>query len=229
MDTPITNIFMDMDGTVCESRQIISDEMRDFLNGLNKNIFVISGASREQMEKQLKGLNCTILAQSGNDTPRWKHKLNFQEKIEIHTHIAKIMMHYNQYFNKPHREMVEDRGCQITLSLVGHNADIELKKIFDPDKRRRKRILHKIPFESSGLTATIAGTTCIDYTRVGGDKGGNLKKWIKDLDVDTCIYFGDNLQYGGNDYSVVGVMKTIPVTTSSLKKTLLALLNLENA
>jgi hydroxymethylpyrimidine pyrophosphatase-like HAD family hydrolase len=207
----IDNIFMDMDGTICESRQVISDINRDYLNKLGKNLFVISGAKRTQMEKQLQGLNCIILAQSGNDTPRWKKKLTTEEKRECYEHIARVKHRFPQYFTKPFYDLIQDRGCQVSLSLLGHEMPIEEKLNFDPTKIVREEILKAIPFQSETLMTTIAGTTCFDYTRKDGNKGENLKEWIKDLPNESCIYFGDGLFKGGNDETVIGVMRTMPV------------------
>lgn len=200
-----------MDGTICESKQLISDINRDCLNGLNKNIFVISGASRQQMEKQLEGLNCTILAQSGNDTPKWNKKLTVDERRDVYEHIARIKHRYPKYFKKPFKELIQNRGGQISLSFIGHDAPRDQKESFDPTKLIRGEVLQRIPFDNLTLTATIAGTTCLDYTRKDGNKGCNLKEWIKDIPNEECVYFGDNLQKGGNDYSVIGVMNTVEV------------------
>jgi hypothetical protein len=197
-------IFLDMDGTVCESRQKISKEMKELLSGLN--VAIISGASKEQMREQLDGLDCIILAQSGNDTPIWRNELNDDEKEEAYEHMIKI--------TDLQGDMLEDRGCQMTLSLVGHHAPIRKKKIFDPDASIRKELLKSWPFFSETLTCQIAGTTCLDYTRKNGKKGNNIDRWIIEngLDKDECIYYGDALFPGGNDESVIGIIKTVAVS-----------------
>jgi len=197
--------IFDLDGTITESRQKISKELKDFLSNL-PNLTVISGASKEQMEYQLDGLKCNILSQSGNDTPLWQNKLTAQEKHEIYRHIFSL-----DWIIEPW--MIEDRGCQLSPSLIGHKAPFDIKKKFDPDQKIRKKLLKKCPFKSRTLVCRIAGTTCIDYTRKNGDKGHNLERWIKEnkLNKDDCIYFGDALFEGGNDESVIGVIKTVEV------------------
>lgn len=198
------HLFFDMDGTICPSRQKISKEMKEQLSKLG-NIFVISGASREQMEYQLDGLSCTILAQSGNHTPLWENRLTKKEAEEVYKHANKII--------SVNPNMIEHRGCQIAFSLTGHNAPLEIKGKYDPDRKKRKAILKKYPFKSKTLICRIAGTTCLDYTRKDGTKGKNLQKWIKQnkFKKKDCIYFGDALFKGGNDETVIGVMKTIKV------------------
>ena len=201
--------IFDMDGTVCESRQLISKDMERKLLKLatnNKDVFIISGASEEQMEKQIPSFYFQFLSQSGNFTPLWKNYLSHKEEGEIMTHIVSLM--------PIKRGMIENRGCQISLSLTGHNAPIEKKKNFDKDQQIRKNLLKAHPFKSQTLTCRIAGTTCIDYTSKNGTKGKNIKRLIKEMgwNKNECIYFGDALYKGGNDETVIGVIKTVKVS-----------------
>lgn len=205
-------LIFDMDGTICESKQKISKEMKDKLATLG-SIAVISGASREQMEKQLDGLECTILAQCGNDTPLWQNKLNFFELWEIKSHVRR-------FGNPRDNRKFENRGSQIAYSFIGHNAKRELKLAYDPEGKVRQEILEKYPFKSKTLKVKIGGTTCLDYTKY--TKGDNIARWIKEnkLKKKDCVYYGDALFKGGNDESVIGVIKTIAVTSPAdlLKK-----------
>lgn len=209
------HIFLDCDNTICESKQKISLEMKKALLAQNCPIIVISGASREQMEYQLDGLKCTILAQSGNDTPLWKNELNNKEIIEVQAHCWSCGGNLQE-------EYLENRGGQFSFSLIGHRAHLNQKKQFDPQQKIRQAILKQHPFKSKTLQVTIAGTTCLDYTRKNGTKGANIKRWIKENKINKkdCVYYGDALFKGGNDYSVKGVIKTISVSSPAdlLKK-----------
>lgn len=195
--------FFDLDGTITESKQKITSKMKKKLSKLD--VIVISGASRKQMEYQLDGLPCTILAQNGNDAPFWQNKLSIKEKEEIHNHIRKYGVMIST--------LVDDRGCQISYSLIGHDNDHNIKKNFDPNHIIRKAILKQHPFKSKNLTVKIGGTTCFDYVQKKGTKGDNLKRWLKEnkISAKDCVYYGDSLFKGGNDESVKGVMRTIPV------------------
>lgn len=200
------HIFLDLDNTVTESRQKISPQVKKALEKLQVRLYVISGASKEQMEYQLDGLLCTILAQSGNDTPLWKNELTGKEYFECERHFL-------QFLSLGTQDVIENRGSQIAVSLVGHNRNSKIKKIFDPKQIIRQAILKQHPFKSKTLTCRIAGTTCFDYTHKNGTKGKNIACWIKEkkLNKKDCIYYGDALFKGGNDESVKGVIKTISV------------------
>lgn len=201
------HIFLDMDNTVTESRQKISPKVKEFLNKLESPLYIVSGASRQQIEYQLDGLPCTILAASGNDTPLWKNKLTEREFEQVYKHI--------DYFapTNPDEDLYDNRGCQLSYSFLGHNADIQYKKNFDPQQKIRQAILKQHPFKSKTLTCRIAGTTCLDYTHKNGTKGKNIARWIKEnkLNKKDCIYYGDALFKGGNDETVIGVIKTVAV------------------
>lgn len=198
--------FFDMDGTICESRQKIRPEIKKALMGLKCPIAVISGASREQMLIQLDGLRCIKFAQSGNDTQLWKNELNHGQKRDIWRHVSKLGYPIDE-------KHLEDRGCQMAYSFIGHNADQALKLNFDPDQKLRKWFLRQFPFKSKTLTVRIGGTTCLDYTHKNGTKGKNIERWIKEtgLKKKDCVYYGDALFKGGNDESVLGVIKCIEV------------------
>lgn len=202
-------IFLDMDNTITESRQKISKEMKKVLSNFKYPFAVISGASKDQIEHQLDGLKCPILAQSGNETPLWTNKLTRNEVREIYNHIKAIFNFTITIFG----DLVENRGSQIALSFIGHHSPVEVKKKWDPDQRNRKEILSEVPFKSKTLTVRIAGTTCLDYTSKNGTKGHNVARWIKEnkLKKKDCVYIGDALFKGGNDETVIGIIKTIPV------------------
>ena len=207
--------IFDLDGTITESRQIISPQMKKRLLDLKEPFVVISGAEVKRIEKQMDGVPCIKMGQNGNDTPFWQNKLSKKDIREILNHIGKIYPYFPD-------DCIQNRGCQISLSFIGHSSDIQKKNKFDPRKQLRYKILKQVPFKSKNLLARVAGTTCIDYNKKNNLKGDNLRRYMKlhKINPKDCVYFGDNFSKGGNDESVKGVMKCIPVKNPSdlLKK-----------
>lgn len=198
------HLFCDVDGTITASRSKITDKMYAALAEIRfkYDIIFVSGASKEQMMFQTDGFPAEYLAQNGNDTPYWKNEI--ENPKEIFHHIDSLGVdHYD-------KELIEHRGSQISLSMVGHHAPLELKKAYDPDKKKRKALLKKFPFKSDKFEVVIAGTTCFDYFLRGMNKGANIKRLIalKNWRSDECLYVGDSLFKGGNDESVKGVIPT---------------------
>lgn len=214
--------IFDMDGTLTQSRTEIEGKFAKTLERLakEKTIVIISGADRQQIIKQLPFLINTekefyILAQSGNDAQKnneilWQNKLESDELAEIDRHIALITESYGYTRDV---DKVEYRGGQVSFSLVGHNADKTKKKNFDPKGEIRRTILERLPFKSINLGVSIGGTTCFDYTRFNWNKKGNLLNLLREKNWkrEDCIYFGDQLYKGGNDYQVKDLMQAINV------------------
>lgn len=203
--------IFDLDNTLCESKQLVSQQMKKALHRLKSDIVIISGASKKQMRKQL-GKNTTkyVLGQSGAEY--FKVKLSEKQKEEIYTHINKVKRFLPHYF-KDETDLIQDRGSQISLSFVGHNADSEKKKVFDRGGLWRQSVLKTIPFNSETLECRVAGTTCFDYVIKEYTKGKSIEKFIeqKKWDKNNCVYFGDALFKGGNDETVIGIIKTVSI------------------
>lgn len=197
-------IFFDLDNTLCESKQPVDIRfLRDLeiLNGHYK-IFIISGAEYSRMLTQIPMAYTVYMPQNGNEvyedkTLLWKNELT--NKNEILEHIKTIADYSGIEITD---DMIDDRGAQISFSFVGHHADKELKKSFDPDRKKRISVLDKFPFPN----AVIGGTTCIDY--IPHTKGENIKRYIdkKKIRPYQCLYLGDAFMNYGNDATVLGVI-----------------------
>lgn len=200
------HIFFDVDGTITASRSKITPEMTEALLKLSQkyDVIFISGAGRKQMAFQLDNFESLYMAQNGNDVEGfWKNEI-VERPLEIFDHIASLF----RLSPSDSQDLIEHRGCQISLSMIGHHAPLELKKKYDPTKKKRRALLKKHPFKSDKFDVVIAGTTCFDYFLKGMNKGANIKRMIvtKNWQPDDCLYIGDSLFKGGNDESVIGVI-----------------------
>jgi len=213
------HLFFDMDGTVTPSRSKIDQKMKELLSSLPATIAVISGSHNEQMDFQVDGLPIIRMGQNGNHVIHpelgelWNDPLTSEQKAEIMAHAEKVWAACDQ--NVPDKnDIFEDRGAQISMSLYGHHADPVLKKAFDGDFKKRKALLEQFPFVSDNLEVKLGGSTCLDYFPKGKNKGFNIDRLITQLswDKNECIFFGDALFPGGNDETVVGVIKTVQVS-----------------
>ena len=211
------HIIFDMDGTLTESRSKIGEEMIEMLKGLlkqNIDVIVISGADKSRIAKQMEGAPRRIvyLSQCGNSCDLWENKLSQEQKDKILHHIAMLKTDYSYLFvTADENDLIQDRGCQITFSMVGHHADKQKKKEFDPKGTRRANYLRQLPFDDKELCAKVGGSTSIDYTLSEGTKGKNLKRLIevKKWDAHECLYVGDAIHDNGNDGTVIGVIPNL--------------------
>jgi phosphomannomutase len=210
------HLFFDLDNTVTRSRTPIIPEMKKILSESGCDIIIVSGATCSQIGFQMDGTPCYKLGQNGNHaiTPDevvlWEERLTPEQEAEIHAHIHSIPRTWEV---KDENDLVQDRGCQISYSLLGHTEAIDKKETFDPHGEKRKELLEKYPFVSETLDVKIGGTTCFDYVVKGHHKGAHVSRLIEEMNwnLNDSVYFGDMLFPGGNDESVIGVVKTISV------------------
>lgn len=219
-------IVSDLDGTLAPSKSPISKDMAEVLcHVLNRHyVAVVSGGAFPQFEKQfLSQLKCSpesmknisIFPTNGSscyvyDEKRktWKElyeeKLTVAEKKKILTALNDAISDSGIDFSGSYGDIIEDRGTQITFSGKGQNAPLSIKQTWDPDQRKRIKMVSFLKNKISDFEIKIGGTTSIDITRKGVDKAYAIKK-IKDLlkvKDEEMIYLGDALYKGGNDESV---------------------------
>jgi len=230
------HFFFDLDNTVTRSRSPVTPEMRVALRNLQEkgmDVIIVSGARVEQAQTQLEKLLCYYLGQNGNHAVDgksgkdvWRHALTPAQKEEIMKHIRLIP---RTYAVSDEHDLIEDRECQISYSLIGHHESLEKKEAFDPQSEKRKELLKRYPLNSDNVEVKIGGTTCFDYIQKGKHKGFNIAAFIEHMSWDKreCVYVGDALFPGGNDETVIGIIETVPVknpqkTLSFLQNTLLS-------
>ncbi len=221
------HIFFDLDNTLTRSRSPITREMSTLLNALTKkhNVFVVSGADAKQISTQigstLSGKYWSI-GQNGNAciTPKgevlWENKMNWLEKHEVSAYAYKLFS-AKLFPHKDKLDLLQDRGCQLSYSFIGHHEDVSKKEMFDSDKKKRSMVLKKFPFKSKTVEVKIAGTTCFDFYIKGSNKGSNIAQLIKKMGwkKSECLYVGDALFKNGNDESVIGIIPTKAVKDPS--------------
>ena len=224
------HVFFDMDNTLTPSRTPIEDDMKEVLTRLCQklDVVIVSGGEETRMWKQMTDYfrgKISFLVQNGNNAYSfkeakylWARKLLPAEKTEILAHITAVEKKYADLIERVRKDdlknLIEDRGCQISFSFVGHNAPLPDKKAFDPDGSVRLGILKALPLNSKHIEAKLGGTTCFDYNKMGMNKGYNISEWMKHFGwrPEECLYVGDALFAGGNDDTVIGVCDTLQVS-----------------
>jgi phosphomannomutase len=213
------HLFFDMDQTIAPSRELILPEMFKLLSELPQDIVVVSGQDVQKIRWQSDGLSAYVLGQNGNHAINleseelWNVPLSEAERIEIMAHIDAVVRTLDHELNHDWNP-IEDRGAQITFSPIGNTAPVEIKKVYDPDRKKRYVLLEQVPFKSPELVVKIGGSTSLDYIHKDRHKGTNVQKLIDlmNWNKDEAIYFGDGLYPGGNDEAVIGVIETVAVS-----------------
>ncbi len=188
-----------------------------------KDVVVVTGGQISQIKKQIPPSfdgQYFALSQSGNHALAkngevlWSEAFSPEQKAAI-LEFVRIIHDEAKLSVKDENDLVEDRGSQISYSLIGHHEDTSKKEAFDPGAKKRLAILsaHKEDVErlrKSGADVRPGGTTTFDFTIAGKHKGFNVVRLIEHeaWKKEDCLYVGDALFPGGNDETVVGVVPT---------------------
>jgi hypothetical protein len=91
---------------------------------------------------------------------------------------------------------------QITFSALGQQAPLDEKKKWDPDFAKRRQMKAFLDHLIPEFSVRLGGTTSIDVTKQGIDKGYGIRKLrgILGVAVSEMIFVGDALFPAGNDY-----------------------------
>ncbi|PIO07555.1 hypothetical protein COU59_03300 [Candidatus Pacearchaeota archaeon CG10_big_fil_rev_8_21_14_0_10_34_12] len=210
-------LVFDVDNTITESCKEISDEMAKTLEKLEQGIVFISGTNITELKRMISSklkrkhhlLGNTgthyVIKKENLENEIINNKLSKDEKKEIIQALKKLKEKYKLLPLTTENDQIQDRGSQITFSILGRNAPSEKKYIYDTSKDKRKKFVEYLKtILKDSYEMTIGGTTSIDITRKGIDKGESLLNFIKinNTKKENTTFFGDQLEEGGNDYPV---------------------------
>jgi phosphomannomutase len=220
-------IVFDLDDTLAVTKSAISDRMGVLLTQLldKYHVCVISGGKIEQFHmqvvnrldatsKQLSHLH--LMPTCGTryyryDSLKGTWKLQYAEDLssDQKKHIADVIeqtvKEQGLWVEKPYGELIEDRGSQVTYSVLGQLAPADEKYAWAEKNATTKLELRRIIAERlPDLEVRLGGTTSVDVTRIGIDKAYGVQKLLDELHIhiDDVVMIGDNMQEGGNDYPV---------------------------
>ena len=213
-------MVFDLDGTLAKSKSPLEKDMADLLDKLMgvMKVAVISGGAWPQFEKQLLSnlpqddrlKQLSLLPTSGTkflqyDDGTWKqlYAENFtpEDKTKIIDALNKALDQSGMREAKPYGEIIEDRDSQITMSALGQEAPLEVKRAWDPDFEKRKKIKALLDPMIPGFSVGMGGASSIDVTRPGVDKAYGIHKLkeVLGIPIKEMIFVGDALFPGGND------------------------------
>ena len=212
-------LVFDVDNTITEGCQEITDEIAEVLNDLKEELVFISGTHAFEIKRMISskvkryhhilanvGTNYWITGPRG-EKEVYNDQLGHKEKNNIIFALKKLKEKYGLEPLTSEEDQIQDRGYQITMSILGRNAPKEKKDSYDPNGKKRKEFIDFLIQILGGTDYEfgVGGTTSIDITRRGVDKGSSLERFMKmkNLKREDLIFLGDKLSPGGNDYPVI--------------------------
>ncbi len=218
-------VVFDLDGTLAESKQALTNEMATLLARLLEvtRVAIVSGGALPQFLKQVvehlpkdAGLaHLYLLPTSGGALYEWsgngwnkvyEERLSEKETRSAMSAIDSAMAETKVIdLSRPaYGDRVEHRGSQITLSALGQRAPLTLKKEWDIDHTKRQALQAALSERLPDFSVSMGGTTSIDITKRNIDKAYGIRKLCERLRVSEsdALYIGDELIANGNDEAV---------------------------
>ncbi|MEK7059528.1 MAG: HAD-IIB family hydrolase [Patescibacteria group bacterium] len=226
-------IAFDLDGTLADSKSPPHDRMTELLAQLldKFEVCVISGGKFEQFKKQLlNGLQASpsqlehlhLMPTCGTQYYRYdiaKHdwhqiyaeNLTEDDKKQIIAALNKGFKHFGIQEKEIYGDLIEDRGSQITYSVLGQDIvdvlgkeGVKRKEAWDPDNSKKLKVRDYVAELIPEFEVRAGGVTSIDVTKQGIDKAYGMRKLMEMLEIgkSDILFIGDRLEEGGNDYPV---------------------------
>lgn len=225
INLPFKAIAFDVDDTLSESKQPLDVNMGVLLGELSAlvPVAIISGGKLEQLQKQViqhvisptykhfylfptGGAAAFTFHEDGTLVTLYEHKLSSDEVSLIVKESTRIIEESHLLDGKTlYGEVIEVRGSGIALSLLGQEAAPEVKKVFDPDQKKRLSLLPLLSAALPDFSIKIGGATTIDISKSGIDKAYGMREFAKLVRISEkeILYVGDALYPGGNDEAVL--------------------------
>ena len=230
-------LAFDIDHTLCLSKQPIPKEVAELLVQLlgKFEVCVISGRSYtqffDQVVSRLPITDVELLRHlhllPAQGTQYYRYAKGWESVYAYHLEeedVSRIFAVVRQaakelgYWRKENHEngdkVLENRESQVTFAAVDTGASAEVKRAWDPDHAKREAMIARMRELAPEFEYRLGGSTSIDITRVGMDKGYGMRRLVEELEIglDEILYFGDMTQPGGNDYPIVQMgVETITV------------------
>jgi HAD superfamily hydrolase (TIGR01484 family) len=230
-------LIADVDDTICPSTRPVSPDMAQAISRLvrgGRSFAFISGSTVAEIGAQLTPfldvdhhllgvsgshyVQVTVRAGVRTSTEIWRHEFDERTKQRVLKAFRDLIERHAIRSQTTFEDQLQDRGSQVTLSAIGRGAADEAKRAYDPDGAKRRAWALELERElGPGLNIRLGGTTSVDVTPAGVDKEWGIRHYLDHwkLRASDALYFGDNLQEGGNDFPATKVVDCVAVRNPS--------------
>jgi glycerol-1-phosphate dehydrogenase [NAD(P)+] len=208
-------IAMDLDGTLTQHRQLLPKKNIDALKELSKKykLIMVGAGQVERIFNQMEKFPIDIIGNYGMQYGVYNKKtgaidLVFNKAVGVDKKQIEERVNYlrNKYgYTEFKGDSVEfhPSGC-ITFPILGTKADKDDKIAFDPDRKKRRKIYHKVCEIFSDYEVFVGGSSSFDMSPKGVNKYFALKDFAETngYSEDEILFIGDDYGFGGNDEPV---------------------------
>ena len=208
-------IAMDLDGTLTQHKQHMSEECRQTLINLSKRykLMMVGAGQVYRIFNQLEQFPIDIIGNYGLQYAKYNPETQDldiirddtfpcdREKTEAVVTSFREKYGFTQYAG----DSVEyhPSGC-IIFPVLGTKAQQADKLAFDPDRSKRRKIYNEVVEAFSDYCVFVGGSSSFDMAPKPYNKFYALDLFCKEngLAHDEVLFVGDDYGQGGNDESV---------------------------
>ena len=211
-------IFMfDIDGTLTPHRLPMTEDMTSFFLSFCKEnmVYLVTGSDWEKVKEQvpseiLAAVRGTFTC-SGNVYHGPDSEMIYEKSFYPNPHLDAFLhdiLAASPYPVKTGRH-IENRPGMVNFSIVGRNCSQKQRADYaawDATHQERGIIRDKIMSNFTSLDVALGGQISVDIYAKGADKSQAYNLVKESNPQASILFFGDRLQYGGNDYPIYSAM-----------------------
>ncbi len=228
-----TIYLFDVDGTLTPPKTNIDPEFaKQFLQwATDRRVYIVSGGSFMRILNQIKRPILDqmegVFACMGNAyyhnrfnqtdgystwTKVYENKFTLKKKQKFLDELDWIVK--DSPFHIKTGRHYEERVGMLNFSIVGRNATMEQRKVYeeyDAKFKEREKIVDKLSKKYKGIDFVIGGAVSMDIFNEGNDKSQVVRRVLKDkLQTHRIVFVGDRIPFPGNDHSLARVLREHP-------------------
>ncbi|MDR1952207.1 MAG: HAD-IIB family hydrolase [Elusimicrobiota bacterium] len=210
--------LFDLDGTLTPARLPMEEYFaRRFIPFIKTNsAYIVSGSDivkvKEQIPSEIFFYICGIFSSMGNEIYKKGEKIFSRPFVEdaLLVDLLTTERKRTKYPFKLFPNYLEKRCGAINFSVLGrdcpHSERIKYKN-WDDSSGERKEIVDRLKKLCPGYEFSIGGNISIDIVKKGFGKEQVIDILRKEFPKTKIIFFGDKIDEGGNDYSLVQYLR----------------------
>lgn len=208
-------LSFDLDGTLTQHKTPLSSKHKDLLFQLSKHyqLLMIGAGSCTRIHKQMGFFPISIIGNYGMQyavPQNGTHDLIIKKDISVHVDKSDVVQRANTLRHSLNLldfkgETIEIHSSgMLTFPILGTDADLESKLIYDPTRCKRRAIYDQVISAFPEYKVYIGGSSSFDIVPHPYNKLYALDHYCSKhgFSHSEVLYFGDDYGIGGNDEDI---------------------------
>ena len=209
-------IAMDLDGTLTQHKELLSEQQRAVLDrlGARYRLVMVGAGQVGRIYRQMQCYPIDIIGNYGLQYAvydKGEGNIRTVRDVSLPTANKESIEQRVNFLRKKHGfesykgDSVEyhPSGC-VTFAVLGTRAEQSDKLAFDPDRKKRRAIYKEVKEMFPEYCVFVGGSSSFDMAPKPYDKRYALELYCKEQGYapDEVLFIGDDYGEGGNDESV---------------------------